>query len=101
MRVYTEQTAKCRMLLIQDYFDENTSKTCGICDVCLKMKKLGLVSEKPQEITSKILSLLPTTPSNLENQMIGEDNSLISKILKFHFESGQLAMDGQGLIYKK
>jgi ATP-dependent DNA helicase RecQ len=101
VRVYTEQTAKCRMLLIQDYFDENTSKTCGICDVCLKMKKLGLVSEKTQEITSKILSLLPTTPSNLENQLIGEDNSLISKILKFYFESGLLAIDGQGLIYKK
>jgi len=101
VRIYTEQTAKCRMLLIQDYFDENTSKTCGICDVCLRMKKMGLVSEKTNEITSKILSLLPTTPSNLENQLMGEDNSLISKILKFHFESGQLAMDGQGLIYKK
>ena len=101
VKAYTEQTGKCRMLMIQDYFDENTSKTCGICDVCLNMRKLGLVSEKTNEITSKILNLLPTTPSNLENQLIEEDNLLISKILKFHFESGQLAMDGQGLIYKK
>ena len=101
VKAYTEQTGKCRMLMIQDYFDENTSKTCGICDVCLNMRKLGLVSEKTNEITSKILNLLPTTASNLENQLIEEDNLLISKILKFHFESGQLAMDGQGLIYKK
>jgi ATP-dependent DNA helicase RecQ len=101
VKYYTEQTSKCRMLLIQDYFDENTSKTCGICDICIKMKKLGLATEQTNEITQKILKTLPSTPSNLENKMIGEDNLLIIKILKYHFESGLLAMDDQGLIYKR
>ncbi|MCP9756889.1 RecQ family ATP-dependent DNA helicase [Lacihabitans sp. CCS-44] len=101
VKLYTEQTAKCRMLLIQDYFDENTSKTCGICDVCLKMKRLGLATEQTNEITKRILNILPSTPSNLENKMIGEDKLLITKILKYHFESGTLAIDGQGLIYKR
>jgi ATP-dependent DNA helicase RecQ len=101
VKLYTEQTAKCRMLLIQDYFDENTSKTCGICDVCLKMKRLGLATEQTNEITKKILNILPSTPSNLENEMFGEDKILITKILKYHFESGMLAIDGQGLIYKR
>lgn len=101
VKYYTEQSSKCRMLLIQDYFDENTSKTCGICDVCIKMKKLGLATEQTNEITKKILNMLPSTPSNLENKMIGEDNLLITKILKYHFESGTLAIDGQGLIYKR
>ena len=101
MLQFVKNDQECRLIQVYRYFDHQVTQPCGICDVCLNMRKLGLVSEKTNEITSKILNLLPTTASNLENQLIEEDNLLISKILKFHFESGQLAMDGQGLIYKK
>ncbi len=98
---YTEQSAKCRMLLIQDYFDENTSKTCGICDVCIKLQKLGLNTEATNILTEKIYGLLPSTASKIEHQLAHEDKDALAKIIKFHFENGLLTIDSQGLIYKR
>jgi ATP-dependent DNA helicase RecQ len=100
VRHYTEQTAKCRMLLIQDYFDEKTSKTCGICDVCNKMKKLGLDSDRFNQLTIKILSLLPCTVANLDLQLQTEDKENLTKVMKYNFENGVLGIDHQGLIFQ-
>jgi ATP-dependent DNA helicase RecQ len=36
---YVVSTHQCRMQLIQDYFDEITTATCGICDVCISKRK--------------------------------------------------------------
>jgi ATP-dependent DNA helicase RecQ len=36
---FVENTKKCRMIQILDYFDEKGSKPCGKCDVCMKGKK--------------------------------------------------------------
>jgi ATP-dependent DNA helicase RecQ len=32
-------TPQCRMQLIQEYFNEKTNTTCGICDICIEAKK--------------------------------------------------------------
>jgi ATP-dependent DNA helicase RecQ len=101
VRHYTEQTAKCRMLLIQDYFDENTSKTCGICDVCLKIKKMGLDSDYINHLTNKVLALLPCTVAHLELHLVAEDKQALTKIMKYNFENGLLQIDHQGLIFQK
>ena len=101
VKQYTVQSAKCRMLLIQDYFDENTSKTCGICDVCIKLKKLGLNTETSNVLTDKIIQLLPCTAATIELQLTNEDKEAMSKIIKFHFENGLLTIDSQGLIFKR
>jgi ATP-dependent DNA helicase RecQ len=101
VKFYTEQSAKCRMLLIQDYFDEDTSKTCGICDVCLKLKKLGLNTESTNALTDKITKLLPCTAANLELQLANENKEEMAKIIKFHFENGLLSIDSQGLIFRR
>jgi ATP-dependent DNA helicase RecQ len=36
---YVNQSHRCRMQVIQEYFDEVTYDTCGKCDVCLEKKK--------------------------------------------------------------
>jgi len=101
VKFYTEQSAKCRMLLIQDYFDESTSKTCGICDVCIKLKKLGLNTEATNILTDKIIRLLPCTASTIELQLSNENKEEMAQIIKFHFENGLLSVDSQGLIFKR
>ncbi|MCP9768506.1 RecQ family ATP-dependent DNA helicase [Lacihabitans sp. LS3-19] len=98
---YAEQSAKCRMLLIQDYFDEETSKVCGICDVCLKMKKLGLVSDDSVRLTELIMKLLPCSPAVLEMKLSIEDKELSTQILKYNLNEGILGIDKHGLIYQK
>src|SRR5690606_34287450 len=37
---YARQTRICRTQNIQEYFGEKTDAVCGVCDVCLEMKKL-------------------------------------------------------------
>jgi ATP-dependent DNA helicase RecQ len=101
VKFYTEQSAKCRMLLIQDYFDESTSKTCGICDVCMKLKKLGLNTEATNILTDKIIRLLPCTAATIELQLSNENKEAMAQIIKFHFENGLLSVDSQGLIFKR
>jgi ATP-dependent DNA helicase RecQ len=98
---YAEQAAKCRMLLIQDYFDEKTSKICGICDVCVKMKKLGLTSSDSVRLSNLIMKLLPCSPAVLETHLGKEDRELSTQILKYNLNEGILGIDEYGLIYQK
>ena len=39
MVTYVNQSHRCRMQVIQEYFDEVTYYICGKCDVCLEKKK--------------------------------------------------------------
>ena len=43
----------CRSIQVLDYFDEESSNNCGICDVCLSKKR-----NKKKNISSDILSIL-------------------------------------------
>ena len=43
----------CRSIQILDYFDEISTKKCGICDVCLSKKRI-----EKKDISSEILSIL-------------------------------------------
>lgn len=36
---YTQTTHQCRMLMIQDYFNEVSDRECKICDVCIAKRK--------------------------------------------------------------
>ena len=101
IRNFTVQKSKCRMLLIQDYFDETTEKQCGICDVCINLKKIGLGNEITNNLTQKIMQLLPSSPANIEKKLANEDQILVTKILKFSFDTGLLSIDDHGLIFKR
>lgn len=50
---FIQHNSVCRSIQILAYFDEISSKKCGICDVCLSQKK-----SSKKDITSQILQLL-------------------------------------------
>lgn len=65
---YVQHTTRCRTQLLQQYFGEETSQTCGICDNCLAKKKKGMPAPENQKLRSEILRLLglsPLTPQQL------------------------------------
>jgi ATP-dependent DNA helicase RecQ len=55
---YARQTRICRTQTIQEYFGENTDAVCGICDVCLEMKKLRTPESQEAKLKEKILETL-------------------------------------------
>lgn len=50
---FIQNNSVCRSIQILDYFDEKSTKKCGICDVCLSEKK-----HQKKDIISEILTLL-------------------------------------------
>nr|MCU0391820.1 RecQ family ATP-dependent DNA helicase [Thermoflexibacter sp.] len=42
---YIEHPHRCRTQLLLAYFDEHTDKVCGVCDNCLKKKKLDHINQ--------------------------------------------------------
>ena len=55
---YVESGNRCRSLVFQHYFGEETNESCGVCDFCLQQKKILHKSELLLEATSEIISTL-------------------------------------------
>ncbi|WP_405567926.1 ATP-dependent DNA helicase RecQ [Polaribacter sp. Asnod6-C07] len=75
---YIQNNNTCRSIQILDYFDEKSTKKCGICDVCLSEKKT-----KTQDISSNILSLL-AKKSSLTSQEINQNLQANEKDILIH-----------------
>jgi ATP-dependent DNA helicase RecQ len=46
---YARNTTKCRALFIMNCFDEKNDVPCGVCDICLKNKKIPFISDADLE----------------------------------------------------
>ena len=100
---YAEQSQRCRMQLIQEYFDEITYSTCGICDVCIgKRKRLNSTTTKDYE--SQIIYLLANgamSPDDLEVQVAPKDKDLFVEALREAVDAGQVYYDENWMLHLK
>jgi ATP-dependent DNA helicase RecQ len=100
---YAEQSQRCRMQMIQEYFDEVTYSTCGICDVCIgKRKRLNSTTTKDYE--SQIIYLLTNgamSPDDLEAQVAPKDKDLFVEALREAIDAGQVFYDENWLLHLK
>ncbi|TAH19306.1 MAG: RecQ family ATP-dependent DNA helicase [Cytophagales bacterium] len=57
---YIKHQKRCRTQLLLAYFDEQTDKTCGVCDNCLQQKKIAqqVGQDIGEKYTASILNLL-------------------------------------------
>jgi len=81
---YVEQTHRCRMQVIQDYFDEVTYSTCGVCDICIEKKKKENLAAL-DDYQSQILYLLkqkPMTVEALEESISPDDRELFLEVIR-------------------
>ncbi len=69
---YIGQEVRCRTIVIQEYFGEQTDIPCGICDFCIKQKK-AIQSEKQFKASSdELLAMLATGPMLIEEMLKGK-----------------------------
>jgi ATP-dependent DNA helicase RecQ len=100
---YAEQTHRCRMQVIQEYFDEVTYATCGVCDVCIQKKKKQssiLYSDYQQQV-SYLLKSRPLSAEELETQVAPTDRDLLVEVVQEMLEGGQLQYDEHWLLQLK
>jgi ATP-dependent DNA helicase RecQ len=78
---YILQNKVCRSIQILEYFDETSTKKCGICDVCLSQKR-----NRSNDISSKISSLLKQKKA-LTSQEINQQLRANEKDILIHLRT--------------
>jgi len=63
---YAENTHKCRLKSLLEYFGEYDTKRCGKCDVCLERNKISLNEIEFDTIVSRIRPLLKSKNCTIE-----------------------------------
>jgi len=86
---------RCRMQLIQEYFNEVTDKTCGICDVCVERRKSENLHafEDLREEVQFVLRKKALSIEALEEQIAPRDHELFVDVVREMVDEGLLQYD--------
>ena len=83
---YIQNKFTCRNIQILEYFDEKSTKKCGICDVCLSEKRA-----KKENISINIISLLKTknsfTSQEINQHLKANEKDILIHLRKLLSES--------------
>jgi ATP-dependent DNA helicase RecQ len=83
---------RCRMQMIQDYFNEVTFDTCGVCDVCIEKKKkenVSAIEELRQEVMNALKQEAQTVEA-LEERIAPRDHELFVDVIRDMVDDGLL-----------
>ena len=93
---YVSHNQRCRSLILLDYFDEESYRRCGICDVCLSLKKnIDIDDHKIQAGFKVIKSAIGAQALSIEQlvkKVKPKDKDKFLEVVK-------LLLDGQYLKY--
>lgn len=92
---YAEQGHRCRMQVIQEYFDEVTYENCGRCDVCMEKKKkenLDSLRDYEQQIRW-LLGQKPVTVEELETLVDPREKELFVDVVRELVDAGEIRYD--------
>ena len=95
MIAFAETAFRCRMQVLQDYFNEHTETTCGICDVCIeKRKKENLLAfEDMRKEVVRIIGKHVMSVEHLEKQIGPKDRELFVDVVRELLDEGVLEYD--------
>jgi ATP-dependent DNA helicase RecQ len=92
---YVTQEKRCRMQLLQEYFDETGTKPCGTCDVCIDRKKkanLKALKDYRDQIVY-LLNQQPRPMDTLETAVDPKDRELFMEVVRDMLDEGVVAYD--------
>ncbi len=95
MVYYVTSDHRCRMQMIQDYFNEDTFKTCGICDACINKRK-SESGEGFDDVKKEILTIVrkkPITVEQLEDEIAPRDHELFVDAVRELVDDGIVNYD--------
>lgn len=94
---YVNEENECRSRVIEEYFCNTKSESCGICDNCLARKKRE--RSNGQNFEAQILAILATTPMTIKElvaQIKGNEQAIIDAIRSLT-EQGKISAEGTKL----
>jgi ATP-dependent DNA helicase RecQ len=96
------QTKSCRSTAIAEYFGENESKACGICDNCVRKEKEKLTPAEFEAIYQKLKSgskQQPLTAAALFDQFADIHYEHLRKVIDFMQAENKLFVDAEGIVH--
>ncbi len=100
---YAEQSHRCRMQVIQEYFDEVTYTTCGVCDVCIDKRKKqdrSVIIDYQNQITY-LLTQKPVSPEELEESVCPKDHDLFVEVVREMVDAAKIYYDDSWVLHLK
>jgi ATP-dependent DNA helicase RecQ len=100
---YAEQNHRCRMQVIQEYFDEVTYNTCGVCDVCIdrrKKKDRSVIVDYQNQIIY-LLNQKPVSPEELEESVGPKDHDLFVEVVREMVDAAKIYYDDSWILHLK
>lgn len=101
---FLTEKRRCRMVLLQEYFDDFDDKTCGICDNCLQRKKginLPTNEAEIERYKAKIMEILPAEVMKLTSYIFFQDVELLKEALRKLLEEQKILITELGVIERK
>jgi ATP-dependent DNA helicase RecQ len=98
---YVQEDRRCRMQFLQEYFDEFTKATCGVCDNCLKQKKKDVPIEVYTKYRQKILEILPANINQVIDYQLFNNKDYITEVIRRMIENEEIWFSELGILQKK
>ena len=101
---YINKKNSCRSQLLLDYFGEEKSNKCGVCDVCTMEKRNTIKDKEFKKISEKIRNLLNDTEMNLLeicDSIADFSEEEVSNILNLLFENDKITKFGSKYQWKR
>ena len=98
---FATNEVQCRSKMIGTYFNDNVISACGICDNCLKNKKITITTEEFNAISGQIKKEIlrnPISSADLFQKLTSFRENKIWKVLTFLQEENAISVDSEGLI---
>jgi ATP-dependent DNA helicase RecQ len=92
---FAENNLRCRMQVIQEYFNERTNAICGICDVCIGRRKKDNLRAF-ENLRAEVLSVMRKNVfsiEQLEKHIAPKDRELFIDVVRELVDEGILSYD--------
>lgn len=101
MLYFIENKGRCRSEMIGAYFNDQGIKRCGICDNCLRMKRMVLSKDDFENISERIKECLEVKPvpfSVLQSHLSSFNRDKIGKVFNFLIDEKVVQTDMDGVV---
>jgi ATP-dependent DNA helicase RecQ len=98
---FVQENRRCRQQFLQEY----TTATCGICDNCLQQKKREIAKDVPIEIYTKyrlkILEIIPEKISQVVDYKYFNNKDYATEVIRRMIENEEIWYSELGILQKK
>lgn len=101
---FVKEKTECRSRIIAAYFGDDTTRSCGICDNCLRIKSVILSQEEFESINHRIINTVKYEPMHTKELLLklsGIKKEKAWKVIEFLQAENKIEMDKSGWVRMK